>query len=173
MLNMQNAYLNSEFNKKIYMKVSENINAGSSKIFLLLKSLYELKQSVNLWNKRIFSILQILDFESLTAESSIFIDKKNVIIALYVDDLLIFSKNKSDIEQIKKQIKSAHIMKNMRKVLKILSIHVTRFNEFVQIDQNHYIQQIFMKFSMKNTKSAFTLMNNSIRLDDKISKVLS
>ena len=30
-----------------------------------------------------------------------------------------------------------------------------------------------MKFSMKNMKSAFILMNNSIKLDDKISKILS
>ena len=64
-------------------------------------------------------------------------------------------------------------MKNMREVSKILDIHVTRSNEFVQINQNHYIQQILMKFSMKNVKSAFILMNNSIKLDDKISKVLS
>ena len=120
-------------------------------------------------------ILQILDFESLTAESSIFIDKKNVIITLYVDDFLIFFKNKSDIEQVKKQIKSVHIMKDMREVSKILDIHITRFinKEFVQIDQNYYIQQILMKFSMKNTKSAFTLMSSSIKLDDEISQILN
>src|SRR5438034_11727169 len=99
MLDAQNAYLNSELDKEIYMEVLEGVeNAGRSQVFLLLKSLYGLKQSVNLWNKRIFLILQILDFESLTAESSIFIDKRGVIIALYVDDLLIFLKNKSDIE---------------------------------------------------------------------------
>ena len=48
-LNIQNAYLNSEFDKKIYIKISKNIeNADHSQIFLLLKNLYELKQSVNL-----------------------------------------------------------------------------------------------------------------------------
>ena len=113
---------------------------------------------------------------NLLSQSQAFsLTKKNIIIVLYIDDLLIFLKNKSDIEQVKKQIKSVHIMKDMREVSKILDIHITRFinKEFVQIDQNYYIQQILMKFSMKNTKSAFTLMNNSIRLDDKISKVLS
>ena len=44
MLNVQNAYLNSELDKKIYMKISENVeNADYSQIFLLLKSSYELK----------------------------------------------------------------------------------------------------------------------------------
>ena len=67
-----------------------------------------------------------------------------------------------------------HIMKNMRKVSKILDIHVTRFNnEFVQIDQNHYIQQILMKFDMKNAKSAFIFMSSSIKLDDEISQILN
>ena len=61
----------------------------------------------------------------------------------------------------------------MREVSKILNIHVTRSNEFVQIDQNHYIQQILTEFDMKNAKSAFTLMSSSIKLDDKISQILS
>ena len=63
-------------------------------------------------------------------------------------------------------------MKNMKKVLKILDIHVTRFNEFVQIDQNHYIHQILVKFSMKNTKSAAMSMNSSIKLNNQISEML-
>ena len=79
------------------------------------------------------------EFESITAESSIFTDKKEIIIAFYVDNFLIFVKNESDVEQIKKLIKNKHIMKNMKKISKILDIHVTRFNEFVWIDQNHYI----------------------------------
>ena len=65
-------------------------------------------------------------------------------------------------------------MKNMKKVLKILDIYITRSNnEFVQINQNHYIQQILIKFDMKNTKLTFTLMNSSIKLDNKISQILS
>ena len=65
-------------------------------------------------------------------------------------------------------------MKNMREVLKILGIHVTRSNNgFVQIDQNHYIHQILTEFGMKKAKLTATFMNFSIKLDNQDSKVLS
>ena len=49
-INTQNIYLNSDFNKKVFMKISENIeNAKNNNLIcLLLKNLYDLKQSVNL-----------------------------------------------------------------------------------------------------------------------------
>ena len=50
MMDAQNAYLNSDLNKKVYMKISEGIENAekSDSVCLLLKSIYELKQSVNL-----------------------------------------------------------------------------------------------------------------------------
>ena len=48
MMNTQNAYLNSNLDKKIYMKVSEDVENAGSSVCLLLKSIYDLKQSVNL-----------------------------------------------------------------------------------------------------------------------------
>ena len=100
MMDAQNAYLNSDLDKKVYMEVPEGVeNAGESgSVCLLLKSIYGLKQSANLWNKKITTTVQSIGFEPTTAESSVFIDKRNVIIALYVDNLLILAKNKSDIE---------------------------------------------------------------------------
>ena len=175
MMNAQNVYLNSELDKKIYMKTSEDVDNASSSdlICLLLKSIYDLKQSTSLWNKKIISTVQSFEFLPTTAESSIFIDQCDVIIALYVNDLLIFAKDKSDIEWVKKLIKKTHSMKNIEKVLKILSIHVTRkSNSSIKIDQNHYINQILVKFSMKNAKPAATSMNSSIKLDNQISEML-
>ena len=176
MMDAQNAYLNSDLDKEVYMEVPEGVeNAeGSGSVCLLLKSLYGLKQSANLWNKRITSTVRSFGFEPITAEPSIFIDKRGVIIALYVDDLLIFVKNESDVERVKRLVKNKHIMKNMGEVSKVLDIHVTRPNDgFVRIDQNHYIQQILMEFGMENAKPASTPMSSSIKLDDETSEILS
>src|SRR5438034_2940674 len=175
MMDAQNAYLNSDLDKEVYMEVPEGVeNAeGSGSVCLLLKSLYGLKQSANLWNKRITSTVRSFGFEPITAEPSIFIDKRGVIIALYVDDLLIFAKNESDVERVKRLVKNKHIMKDMGEVSKILGIHVTRSNGFVRINQNHYIQQILTEFSMENAKPASTPMSPSIKLDDETSQILN
>ena len=64
-------------------------------------------------------------------------------------------------------------MKNIGKVSKILGIHVTReSNSSIKIDQNHYIHQILVKFSMKNAKPAAMSMNSSIKLNNQISEML-
>ena len=174
LMDAQNAYLGSDLDKEIYMEVPEGVGTDGNEVCLLLKSLYGLKQSANLWNKKIASTLRSIGFEPTTAEPSIFIDQRGVIIALYVDDLLILAKNESDIERVKKQIKKAHLMKDMGAVSKVLGIHVTRPNTgFVRIDQNHYIQQILMEFGMENAKPTSTPMNPSIKLDDETSEILS
>ena len=136
-MNAQNVYLNSDLNKKVYMKILEDVeNAEDSNLIcLLLKSLYDLKQSVNLWNKRIIFTVWFFKFEFIIAESSIFTDKREIIIIFYVDNFLIFTKNESDVKWVKKLIKNKHIMKNMREFSKILNIHMIRFNnKFVWIN---------------------------------------
>ena len=110
-------------------------------ILLVLQSLYRLKQLVNLWNKRIKRTVKTLGFDSIHADASIFINKRGIIIGLYVDDLLIFAKNESEIIQAKNEIKKVHVMKDLGEVKKILGIHVVRGpNGSVKIDQHHYIQ---------------------------------
>ena len=47
-MNTQNAYLGSNLNKEIYMKVPEDVEINENEIYLLLKSLYGLKQLINL-----------------------------------------------------------------------------------------------------------------------------
>ena len=55
MMNAQNTYLNSELDKEIYMEVPEGVENANSSVCLLLKSIYSLKQSASLWNKKITS----------------------------------------------------------------------------------------------------------------------
>src|SRR5438046_1364652 len=121
------------------MEVAEGVeNAGSSSVCLLLKSIYSLKQSANLWNE-ITSTLRTCGFEPSTAEPSIFIDKRGVIIALYIDDLLILVKKES-------------AMRDIGQVSKVLGIHVSRDTSGIKINQGHYIHQILMELGMEKAK---------------------
>ena len=141
-MNVQNIYLNSELNKIIYMKVPEEVEHLPSQnlICKLLKSIYELKQSVNLWNKKIIKMLRSIEFKLILADVSIFIHSWDIIMILYVDDMLILAKDLRKIEQVKNQIKKTHIMKNLRAINKILEIHMTHQKDSIKINQAHYIQ---------------------------------
>src|SRR5438046_608646 len=112
MMDAQNAYLNSELDKEIYMDVSEEVEHLSGQVCELLKSIYRLKQSANLWNKKITKTLKSLGFEQTLADASVFIHSRGIIVALYVDDMLILGKNLKEVERVKSEVKKLHAMKD-------------------------------------------------------------
>ena len=73
MMNVQKAYLNSKLDKVIYMEAPEGTEHQPDQVCELLKSIYGLKQSANLWNKKIFKALRFIEFEPIKADASIFI----------------------------------------------------------------------------------------------------
>ena len=79
------------------MEVPEGVDCLEGHVLLVLQSLYRLKQSANLWNKRIKRMVKTLGFDPIYTDTSIFINKRGIIIRLYIDDLLIFAKNESEI----------------------------------------------------------------------------
>ena len=111
--------------------------------------------------------MRFIEFKSILADVSIFIHSQSIIIALYIDDMLILAKDFREIEQVKNQIKKIHIMKNLKAIDKILEIHMMhQFNSFIKIDQNYYIQQVLIEFDMKHVKKAFISLSFSINLAD-------
>ena len=153
MMNVQNVYLNSELDKEIYMKVLKRMNHLFNQICELLKSLYELKQSMNLWNKKIIKTLKSLKFEQIFADVSVFIYSCDIIVTLYIDNMLILNNNLKKVKWVKNKIKKLHVMKNLSSISKILEIHVThQTDDFIKINQNHYIQQVLAEFDMKHAK---------------------
>src|SRR5947207_14138991 len=100
-------------------------------------------------------MLKFLEFESTLADVSVFIHLCDMIVALYVDDMLFFSKDLKKMKHVKNEIKKLHIMKDLKTVSKILGIHMThKTDDSIKINQAHYIQQVLAEFDMKHSKRA-------------------
>ena len=73
------------------MKPPEGVSAKTDDVWLLLRTIYGLKQSGKVWNNLIHSILTELGFITCTGDKCLYVYQHNgilIIIALYVDDLL-------------------------------------------------------------------------------------
>lgn len=105
-----------------------------------------------------------------TADSSVFIDKPGIIIALYVDDIFIFGRDTKRIEGTKCQLKTFYPMKDYGLVTKILGIRVTWHDEGIKLDQEIYAQQILEEFAMQDCKAKETPMVHDMQtqFDDDI-----
>jgi len=89
----------------------------------LKKSLYGLRQSANLWHRKISSFLKKLGFKLITADSSVFINRQGLIIVVYVDNLLVIGKELAEINAVKTKLKEFHPMTDGGLVNKLLGIH--------------------------------------------------
>lgn len=85
-----------------YCIIEGFVNKSGGKVLRLKKAIYGLKQSSLVWYDRVKEVLSKLDFKNSQYEPCLFTKvngKTKTIVALYVDDFLIFSN--SDMETIK------------------------------------------------------------------------
>ena len=89
----------------------------------LLKSLYDLKQLEHIWNKKFKATLVFINFKSISADNCVFINyDTGVMISLYINDLLLFARKLSAIDNVKQLLKRHFKMKDLDKSDMILDI---------------------------------------------------
>src|SRR5699024_11766504 len=125
-LDANNAFAGSDLDKPNCMEIPEGLQdfdleatSTGSLVLELKKSLYGLRQSANLWHRKISNFLRKQGFKSTTADPSVFINTRGLIIAVYVDDILILGKDTREIDEIKRKLKDFHPMTDSGLVRKL------------------------------------------------------
>ena len=157
------------------MEIPEGVDPKShdpNDVCEILQSLYGLRQSAYLWNQKVKKFVTSIGFRQSTADPGVFINDRGVIIALYVDDILIFGKDNKDIGSTKDQLKSFHPMKDLGLAQKVLGIRITQTKNSIRLDQELYARSILEEFGMAESASKNTPLNPSTDLDDKSSRKL-
>ncbi|KAK9680706.1 Reverse transcriptase (RNA-dependent DNA polymerase) [Popillia japonica] len=85
---------------------------------------------------------------------------------IYVDDLLIFSKDINDRDNLKKALSEAFHMKDIGKAKHCIGLNITYDEEIkaISLDQSKYIKEILATFGMAACKPAATPSDPSQRL---------
>ena len=117
-----------------------------------------------------------LGFSALKNDSALYIkgaDKDKIILSLYVDDLLIISKNLSAINSIKASISSTFKVTDFGEVDTILKIKVTRNWEdgTISMGQEHYVERILERFNMQDCDGRSTPLPLGLKLSSSMSPV--
>ena len=136
----------------------------------LLKSLYDLKQALCIWAKVLREFLVKYSLTRLESDHCIYVGK-SLIIAIYVDDILIISKNKRSLRQMKDKLKRRFKMTDLWSAKQYLGIEIHRTKERISLTQTEYITDLFKRFGMENCAPKPTPMDNKIQLDIKINGI--
>lgn len=117
----------------------------------LKKSLYGLKQSPRLWYKIFDSFMLSQKFRRSNFDSRVYlkvVDVSAIYLLLYVDDMLIATKDKSEIAKLKAQLSSEFEMKDLGAAKKILGMEITRERHSgkLYLSQKGYIEKSSSSF---------------------------
>lgn len=157
------AYINGDMDTIIYMEQPEGFCEDPSKVCLLLKSLYGLKQSGRCWNIKFVKFMKDLGFEQAKSDPCVF-TKKDLIIALYVDDLIIAG-TPEEVRKFKQQLKDTFEAEDMGIINHILGIKVEFEEDTMMLSQTAFINQCLEKFNMQKAKEKATPME-AIDMDE-------
>lgn len=149
------AFLNGKLDTEVYMEQPELFNDSTNRYCKLKKSIYGLKQSSRLWNDALNSVLLNFGLKRSNTDQCIFYSKSSssvLIVAIYVDDLIILSNDVNLENKLKRQLCSSFQMKDLGQVASILGMRITQNDNSIAIDQSQYICEVIERFGMSDAK---------------------
>lgn len=163
-LDVKTAFLHGSLDEIIYMSQPEGYEDKGSpeKVCLLKKSLYGLRQSPRQWNQRFDQFMKSTGYSRSLRDSCVYFKKTDeeemTFLLLYVDDMLIISKNKETVKKLKERLSSEFEMKDLGPARKILGMEITRNREenLLELSQKSYLQKVLNTFRMEECKPVKT-----------------
>ncbi|GJX29350.1 zinc finger, CCHC-type containing protein [Tanacetum coccineum] len=138
------------------------------KVCKLIKSLYGLKQAPKQWHHKFDKVVLSNGFVLNQSDKCVYCkfdeSGKEVIICLYVDDMLIFGTDQTQVDKTKEFLSLNFSVKDMGEAYVILGIRIKRENKGLVITQSHYIEKIFKKFNCEGFVPVRTPMEAGIKL---------
>ncbi|KAJ1576459.1 hypothetical protein NDA12_005322 [Ustilago hordei] len=150
-IDIMQAYLNAELHHHVYLKLLEGTEVPANKVYKLVKSLYGLKQSSREWHKELDTHQQCIGLFPLANIPCMYsrgTGATQVIISVYVNNMLIMSPSCDQVDQVKREIVQKWKITDNGLATEFLKIKLTQdhIRWMIDLDQWAYIQQIIKEW---------------------------
>jgi hypothetical protein len=148
------AYLNASLSEIVYIECPDLFKEDGEDVVLLLdKALYGLVQSAMEWNNDMDRTLTAMGFVSSPVDPCLYIfrgeTQMDVILCLYVDDLLITGANREKINSVMEELQNKYKIKLMGKAKEFLGCKIISDDDSFYLSQEHYVEKVVSKFISK------------------------
>ena len=134
-MDVKTTFLHGTLDEEIFMDQPEGYvdKNAPEKVCLLRKSLYGLRQSPRQWNQRFDAFMRSTGYSRSLKDSCLYFKKtreeQRTYLLLYVDDMLIISKNKDTVLELKESLSATFEMKDLGPAKRILGMEIKRDRE--------------------------------------------
>ncbi|SOV07527.1 uncharacterized protein UDID_19208 [Ustilago sp. UG-2017a] len=128
-IDIKQAHLNSTIHHDVYLKPPVGIKIPPGKALKVVKGLYGLKQSGREWNIELDSHLRTIGFHCMSSTPCLYsrgTGDKIMIITAYVDDMLITSPSRDEVDRTKQEIMDKWETQDNGRIKEFLGIKITR-----------------------------------------------
>lgn len=169
------AYVQGELSDEVYMEQPEMFIQENKEdmICKLNKPLYGLKQSGREWYRKLDNFLLNHEGRRTEADPCVYTFNENesqVILMIYVDDLIIASRKYNEIVKIKKILQRTFKMVDLGPINHILDMDIKRdgITGKLRLSQEKYVQDLIDKFHLADAKDVTTPLEANIKISKEL-----
>lgn len=159
-MDVPTAFLNGKLEKSVYIKIPQGVKNCKNKTLKLNRALYGLKESPRCWNETFNKFAENIGFTRSKHDVCLY-TKKDCIMLVYVDDILITGK---DVEKTIVELKLQFNTRDMGNLSTFLGITYDFEKDKVRISQKPMINKILEKFRMENCNGASTPLEQNFNV---------
>lgn len=169
-LDVKTAFLNGELEEDIYMVQPPGYEQGGPRVAChLKKAIYGLRQAPRTWHTKLTKELTALGFKTSIADAGLFIHtegNKKTYLLVYVDDILIASKDMENVQNVKTVLGSIFDIRDLGEAKYFLGMEITRDRArgTIKLSQKKNIADIITRFGMNDAKGKSTPISVGTRL---------
>lgn len=152
LMDVVTAFLHGDLEEEIYMKPPAGFPCPKGKVLRVCKALYGLKQSPRAWYQKLYNtMVQKLGFRVSKYDPCVFInDKLNLIVAIWVDDLMILAKDPASASEFRGAMAREFNMKDEGECTFYLGMNMEQTSDGIKIHQTKYLQTALERFGYQN-----------------------
>ena len=145
------------------------VSGKEDHVYYLKKSLYGLKQSGKQWFGKLNGFLKELNLRQMEEDPCVYSIRdgdKILILAVYVDDLIVATNNHKLFDYLKENLVKKFEMRDLEKLNFCLGLQFYQNDKTkrVRISQEKYIKDMVKKFGLEDAKIALTPLEAKINL---------
>ena len=168
-MDVKSAFLNGELGEEVYVQQPAGfvVTGKEHKVLKLRKALYGLHQAPRAWNEKLDKTMKSLGFRKSISEPAIYLRrniKSQLVVGVYVDDLIITGTNCEDIKLFKEEMAAVFKMTDLGLLKYYLGIEVRQNKEGISLSQGAYAEKILEKNGMRECNPCQTPMETRLKL---------